>query len=89
MTRSPGGQDREAFVHVMAVLIAVSTPAQSLEQRVALYGRLGDASAAAGGGPFRFAVVAGAVTFTLMSVGHGDATLTVALLGLAEPGWES
>ena len=79
LTRSPGSQDRDAFIHVMAVLIAVSTPGQSLEQRVALYGRLGDASAAAGGGPFRFSVVDGApcAPLTLMSVGHGDKTLTV------------
>jgi hypothetical protein len=89
LTRSPGSQDREAFVHVMAVLIAVSTPGQSLDQRVALYGRLGNASAAAGGGPFRFSVVDGALSFTLMSVGRGDVTLTVAPLGAAEPVLES
>jgi hypothetical protein len=89
LTRSPGSQDRAAFIHVMAVLIAVSTPGRSLDLRVALYGRLGDASAAAGGGPFRFSVIDGALTFTLMSVGHGDVTLTVAPLGQAEPGLES
>lgn len=89
LTRSPGSQDRDAFIHVMAVLIAVSTPGQSLDLRVALYGRLGDASTAAGGGPFRLSVDDGALTFTLMSVGHGDVTLTVAPLGLGEPGLES
>ena len=87
LTRSPGGQDRDAFVHVMAVLIAVSTPGQSLDLRVALYGRLGDASTAAGGGPFRLSVVDDALTFTLMSAGHGDATLTVAPLGWAKQDW--